>query len=208
MEQEIKLQVTQTDAIAPEQLAKVLGLSTSPLQQKIENRYFDSADRQLLKRGVALRLRYKAGQWLQTVKTAGQVENGLHQRQEWEMPLDSGDLDLQLLRQTALAPLIDDTAFWQDVQPIFTTDFVRLSWQFNWRKATVEMAYDRGSVSAGHLQVAIHEVELELLDGDVTVLDGIADMLSEQLPLVRHDQSKAALGYALLSRSQQDMHSG
>ena len=208
MEQEIKLQVTQTHAIAPEQLAKVLGLSTSPLQQKIENRYFDSADLQLLKRGVALRLRHKAGQWLQTVKTAGRVKNGLHQRQEWEMPLDSGQLDLHLLRQTALAPLIDDPAFWQDVQPIFTTDFVRLSWQFGWRNATVEMAYDRGSVSAGHLQAATHEVELELLDGDVTVMDGIADMLSEQLPLVRHDQSKAALGYALLSRSQQDMQSG
>ena len=208
MEQEIKLRVTQTDAIAPEQLAKVVQLSAAPLQQKIENRYFDSTDLQLLKRGVALRLRHKAGQWLQTVKAAGRVNNGLHQRREWEMPLDSGQLDLHLLRQTALAPLIDDTAFWQDVQPIFTTDFVRLSWQFNWRNATVEMAYDRGSVSAGHLRAAIHEVELELVDGEVTVLDCIADMLTQQLPLVRHDQSKAALGYALLSRSQQHTLSG
>ncbi|EMR12648.1 adenylate cyclase [Methylophaga lonarensis MPL] len=203
MEQEIKLLVTQSQALEPEQLAEILQLSSPPLEQKIENRYFDSADLQLLKQGVGLRLRFKSGQWLQTVKTAGQAVNGLHQRQEWEVPVDGAQFDLQQLRQTPLAALIDDASFWQQVQPIFTTDFVRFSWQFNWHNAKVEMAYDRGVVTAGHLQAAIHEVELELLEGDVAVLDSLADTLSEHLPLVRHDQSKAALGYALLSRSQQ-----
>ena len=50
--------------------------------QQLENIYFDTADQQLRALDCGLRIRTYNGQHEQTIKLAGQVIGGLHQRPE------------------------------------------------------------------------------------------------------------------------------
>lgn len=161
--------------------------------------YFDTPDFKLMQLGLGLRLRFDGQHWLQTVKEAGQVTNGLHQRQEWEHELAGKAFDLSLLRQTPLQSVIDDKALWPTVSPIFTTDFTRQYCLITATDTAIELAYDRGRVYSTEREAPIHELELELKSGDVSALTALAQSLSAAEPLQANDCSKAKLGYGLLS---------
>lgn len=50
--------------------------------QRLLNTYFDTSELALQQRRMAVRERLAGKQWLLTVKTAGQSQNGLSRRQE------------------------------------------------------------------------------------------------------------------------------
>ena len=67
-----------------------------PSINQLENIYYDTADQQLRSQKMALRTRFDGQSWQQTLKTAGQTINGLHLQDEWETPIDDGQLQLDL----------------------------------------------------------------------------------------------------------------
>lgn len=199
LEQEIKLQVTQQHALDLDKLGWLMDLLEQPGQRiHLRSTYFDTPTRELQQFGAGLRLRQIGEQWLQTVKCTGKAENGLHQRKEWEHPLAGPEFDMVLLKQTELAPLVEDAAVWNALSPLFTTEFERLVLPLRLEDGTcVEMAYDRGEVRAGKQQAPIHEIELELKQGEIKKVQQLADRLKAALPLQYSDISKAAQGYQL-----------
>ena len=54
--------------------------------ETLDNLYYDTRELSLRRRGIALRLRRKGRDWLQTVKLAGSSAAGLSSRPEWEAP--------------------------------------------------------------------------------------------------------------------------
>jgi len=164
--------------------------------------YYDTPELDLSRQKVGLRLRKSNQQWLQTVKTSGTVSQGLHQREEWEHELVDTQWDLEKLRQTPLAKIIDDTDCWAKVAPLFTTDFIRETIQLTQEDGSqIELAYDRGHVSVDDEQVIIHEIELELKSGNVEQLSVVAALLNEQLDVQASDCSKAKQGYQLVAKN-------
>lgn len=197
-EQEIKLQVLTTSALDLSQSILLKQYQVAePVMHELTNTYFDTPDKRLVNAGFGLRLRGLDDQWLQTVKTSGQVVEGLHQRQEWEQSLDGPALDRTQLAETGLAALIADEAIWTAISPVFTTHFTREKWLLEIEATRIELAYDRGEVKAGDKQTPIHEVELELLSGSVDELRNLAEQLKADWPLTYSDTSKAQMGYAL-----------
>jgi triphosphatase len=145
-------------------------------------------------------MRKSNSEWMQTVKTLGHVEDGLHQREEWEHKLDAAKWDLAKLKQTPLAPMINDSAIWSNMGPVFTTYFERKTLQIGTEDGTqIEVAYDRGRIIAGELTQPIHEIELELKSGNVKHLMVLASELQQQLSLSPNDISKAKMGYQLIN---------
>jgi inorganic triphosphatase YgiF len=199
LEQEIKLQVLQDKPLELSDLAWLSDLFESDsYKQHLVSTYFDTADKALMRYGVGLRLRQVDDVWLQTVKCSGEAIDGLHQRKEWEHKLDGPEFDLALLAETELAPLLDDKETWDAISPVFTTDFERLVMPLLLTDETqVEMAYDYGLVRAGNKQQSIHEIELELKQGDIKSCQQLAESLKAALPLQYSDISKAGLGYKL-----------
>jgi triphosphatase len=199
LEQEIKLQVCQDEALNLEALDWLMAMLDEPGQQiHLLSTYFDTPKRDLQQFGAGLRLRQIGEQWLQTVKCTGKAENGLHQRQEWEHQLDGPEFNIALLRETQLAPLLDDAAIWNAIVPLFTTEFERLVLPLTLTDGTrVEMAYDRGEVRAGDNHSTLHEIELELKGGEIKKIQQLAEQLKAALPLQYSDISKAAQGYKL-----------
>ena len=102
----------------------------------LANLYFDTPERLLAGARGALRLRKTPQGWLQTFKSGGRAQAGLHSRHEWEMPVAGEALELEpLLRAcgdsghgTVAATL---RAAWPALQPLFRTDFTRTLWHWH-----------------------------------------------------------------------------
>jgi inorganic triphosphatase YgiF len=153
------------------------------ITQDLYSIYYDTVKHDLLRNGVGLRVRRVGDKWIQTMKTANKAVDGLHQRQEWEMEINSE------------IPEYDKFP----VLPLFTTNFQRMKWDLVFDDGSeIELVLDQGEVKANNASVPLSEVELELKAGSVDKLFEVADILQQQVPLVIKNDSKAAMGYALL----------
>jgi inorganic triphosphatase YgiF len=203
METELKLSLSAAEL--PRLLAHPL-LTPTGQTQRLLNTYFDTSDLALQQRRMAVRERLAGEQWLLTVKTAGQSQNGLSRRQEWEGPTTPGALQFD--------SLVDDAALAQDLmalrpnlRPLFCTDFERQRWVIEHAGAQIEVALDQGRihVPGTDLSDALLELELELLSGPEAALMALADVLRQThqgpVTLVPSDASKAQRGIALWARA-------
>ncbi|HTS53010.1 MAG TPA: CHAD domain-containing protein [Burkholderiales bacterium] len=160
--------------------------------------YYDTSDFALRDQRVALRLRKVGSRWLQTLKTAGRVEAGLHQREEIEVPVPAQILNYPALAQSGAAAVLADPALPLRLQPVFVTDFRRTTRQLDPTAGTqIELCLDRGMISAGTSRLPISEIELELKSGPAERLLDFALALLERVPLRLESASKAQRGYAL-----------
>ena len=203
METELKLSLPAPDL--PRLLAHPL-LAQGCSTQRLLNTYFDTPDLALQQRRMAVRERLAGDHWLLTVKTAGQSQNGLSRRQEWEVPTTPGALQFDTL--------VDDTALAAELmtmrphlKPLFCTDFERQRWVVMHAGAQIEVALDQGRihVPGTDLSEPLLELELELLSGPESALLALADVLRQtpkgDLTLTPSDISKAQRGMALWQRS-------
>lgn len=173
-------------------------------QQQLGNTYFDTPDQKLTEHRVALRIRQKGDQLIQTLKTSGSSEAGMHSRKEWEWLLDSEELNYNLLSEAEWPKALEDSELQKRIAPVFSTNFNRTLWildtldsQGNPLKA--EIALDEGTVTAAGLEDPLCELELELLEGEASELVKVALQLARNVPLYISDISKAERGYRLLS---------
>lgn len=203
IEREIKLALPrgQVDAALRlfESRAGAAGLAV-----RLENIYFDTPSLTLARAKSALRLRRTPDGWLQTFKTVGEAQNGLHARHEWEMPVAGAALETgRLLREcdeAGVATALSGAA--EELIALFRTDFTRTLWILAVDGAQIEAAVDQGEITAevnGETRRApICEIELELKTGDEAALHTLAAQLAAELPgLAPDDISKAQRGYRL-----------
>ncbi|MFC0399645.1 CYTH domain-containing protein [Paraburkholderia rhizosphaerae] len=173
----------------------------------LDNLYFDTPALTLARSKSALRLRRTPDGWLQTFKTVGQAQSGMHSRHEWEMPVTGAALEIDALLKICDDP--DAAAALREAAPqlieLFRTTFTRTLWPVTKDGSAVEAAIDRGEIVAEvdrtSRRAPICEVELELKDGDEAALHALASELMANVPgLAPDDVSKAQRGYQLRER--------
>jgi inorganic triphosphatase YgiF len=115
----------------------------------------------------------------------------------------NGEFDLPLLRQTPLAPIVDDSGSWKQLQRLFFTEFERDIRMLEASQDTlIELAYDFGEAGSGDRRAMIHEIELELRHGSLEVMQQVAERLKVELDLAYNNRSKAEIGYQLYQQNQ------
>ena len=203
METELKLSLNEADL--PRLLAHPL-LAKGAGKQRLLNTYFDTPDLDLQQRRMAVRERLAGDQWLLTVKTAGQSQNGLSRRQEWEGPTTPGALQFDTLVDDAELAT-DLMALRPALRALFCTDFERQRWVITHADAQIEVALDQGRIHVPDTDLSepLLELELELLSGPEHALMALADVLRQTpqgaVTLTPSDASKAQRGMALWQRS-------
>ena len=164
---------------------------------EVDNVYFDTAERLLRGKRMALRVRRIGRRWVQTLKTETKA-SALSARGEWEVPAPRGRLDLTRFPLTPLATLLQAHPGAR-LQPAFRTRFRRTIW--NTDVGAIEIALDEGEIVAGQQQTPILELELELKSGTVEALYRLALELAgkggKALALRPAVDSKAVRGYRL-----------
>jgi triphosphatase len=203
METELKLKLSAPDL--PRLLTHPLLTQTGDTQRLL-NTYFDTPELALQQRRMAVRERLAGEQWLLTVKTAGQSQNGLSRRQEWEGPTTPGALQFDtLVDDAALAQQL--MALRPNLDALFCTEFERQRWVIVHAGARIEVALDQGHihVPGTELSEPLLELELELLSGPESALLTLAAVLRQTpqgpVMLAPSDASKAQRGMALWSQS-------
>ena len=98
MAQEIELKfiVAQDGVDALRQHLNTLEAKHTPAGQLL-NIYYETADNWLRRHDMGLRIRGDQGRYEMTLKIAGRVVGGLHQRPEYNIPLDTPELALEKL---------------------------------------------------------------------------------------------------------------
>ncbi|GAA4358090.1 CYTH domain-containing protein [Kangiella marina] len=172
-------------------------------QKCLSNTYYDTKNHRLRATDIGLRIRKDDQRFIQSVKSAGRVVGGLYQRNESEHDIPEHKLQLELVDEPYLIILLEE-AEEEDgpLAPIFTTNFTRDVVTIDYEGASVEIALDQGQIHCVGSDVEdtsqdLCEVELELKDGDASVLFDLGQKLIEQFDLVLDSESKAERGYRL-----------
>ncbi len=194
----------------PRDLGRVLGLDAlreraegEPVTRHLRTVYFDTPDLRLFAAGVALRVRQDGDRFIQTLKTVNAATSGdsaaVAVRKTWEWTIATATPDLAPLEAEGIAALVPEEAR-AALAPLFTTDFRRTVLLVRPDALTaIEVAVDEGEIAAGTACARISEVELELKSGRVGRLFDLALALHRNLPARIDTESKAELGYRLVT---------
>ena len=197
MEVELKLRVA-PDAIRRLAAHPLLKGKGRPVTQRLRSIYYDTPALDLLKQGIALRVRRENGAWVQTVKGEGTVRAGLHERAESEARVSGPEPDLARIENNTLARALHPPRIRDELKPVFVTDFRRSRRLLSPREGTaIEASIDQGVIRSGEHVNRVSELELELKAGDSRQLYELALKLQQDVPLALENRSKAARGYAL-----------
>ncbi|MBI1181502.1 MAG: CHAD domain-containing protein [Alphaproteobacteria bacterium] len=188
METEIKLQASPEDLDAVLRVIQgIAAVEGAPSSSRLESRYYDTPDRCLAGRKVALRVRRAGERYVQTVKTNGSG-GGLFARGEWEMDVAS------------FSPQFPEGP--PNLEEVFVTDIRRRTLNASYPPgrpgaSQVELAIDTGEIRSAAGRQLVCEVELELLDGKPADLFDLGARIAEQVPLQLSVDSKSARGFRL-----------
>lgn len=164
------------------------------------SRYFDTKEKRLAAKGVAVRVRHADGRTVQTVK-AGGGGGAFMDRSEWETPVEGPGLDLDALpgeARRAMGVVIDT-----ELAPILETAMQRQTAMVRRENPlgpdlVVEIAADKGTVTAGDKSERFAECELELVQGDIGMFFQFASEINALCPLPLSNVTKSERGYRLL----------
>jgi len=189
-EVELKLELgAEGDALRKHEL-----LADIPCSSKVQRTvYFDTPKGLLRSKGFSLRVRTVGGKWTQTVKQSVDEAAGLFDRSEWEAEIRPQP-DLEAAGETPLLKAVGLKAL-RKVRPVVTSDVTRTTWILGAGGGEIELCLDEGSIGAPDRQSPIHELELELRQGDPLDLMKVARALAEQLPLKLGVLTKAERGF-------------
>jgi triphosphatase len=163
--------------------------------RNFESAYFDTSDRQLHRNKIALRVRKSGKSFIQTLKRPASGYSALA-RHEWEVTVPGLMPDLDSLPPEAREIGLDGlTNAALDV--VFVTRFRRRIQTLDLPAARLELAYDKGEITAGGRREAINEIELELKAGDAATLYDVALALLDSVSLRVGTLAKADRGYHL-----------
>jgi triphosphatase len=200
---ELKLQVPATALAAVEREVA----AAASRRVRLQAIYFDTSDRRLAAAGIALRLRKEGRRWVQTLKTgsAHGMERGEHNVARTLPAGTEPSPDLALHAGTAvgealaaaLTPGADGTA--PTLVALYRTDIWRRHRLLRSRHGTVELALDRGEISATvpdgvARRWPVCELEIELRTGSPHAVTDVAARWARRHGLWLDTRSKAERG--------------
>lgn len=141
-------------------------------RQRLQARYFDTAEGALAAQGVVLRLRKEGRLWVQTAKAPG---GRPLERLEHNVALGARAPSVPELARHKGTPVGDSIGRALKLTPgeafpalaqVYATDIVRLTRLLRVNGAQVEMALDQGQIAAGDRTLPVSELEFELKQGE------------------------------------------
>ncbi|KRR16293.1 hypothetical protein CQ14_33250 [Bradyrhizobium lablabi] len=161
----------------------------------LETVYYDTPEHLLFQRGMSLRVRRSGKHFIQTLKLLPNIGQPLTRRQ-WEAPVDDLTPDLARLPADEVGDPV--TTLTNDaLVPVFATRVRRHARQLELSDASVEIAFDEGTIEVDGRKEVLSEIELELKSGNAGVLFDLGTQLLDAAPLQVGTRSKAERGYAL-----------
>ena len=164
--------------------------------------YFDTAERRLSREGITFRTRKEGANYVATVKWNGASENGLHEREEINVPMgvDSGRFetpDIDLFAQSPMCDRLKEIIGARKLIKRVEVKVQRRQIRIDTGKSICEISYDSGIVINGDKEGIISEMEVELYSGSREDMEAFGEMLTSKFNLVPENRSKFKQGLEL-----------
>ena len=209
IEMELKLLISRRNLkkLLAGDLLKQAVRSGSERQRHLVSSYYDTADWALKRHGIAYRVRDKGdGAFEATVKTTRHNAGGLSERLELNVPLTSAEPVLEGFGELGLGYELTELAP-DGVVKLFTVDVERTTYLLDFNGAVLELAVDKGRITAGKKHTAIEEMEIEIKEGGLDALLELASRIAATMPVFAEKRSKFARGLALLGQAADEVSS-
>lgn len=202
LESELKLAGTRAALRKAETaLNRIVGHKIEWQIDRLQTSYYDTTDRRLSQRGIALRVRKKGRTYTQTVKAKALKSSAMSQRPEWNVEVKSTRPDISVLPAAARKRV--GLVLPNELRKLFTVDVERkkadieIPGKDGADPTIIEIALDRGEVKSGRKSTDMTELELELVSGDPAAIFDVALRLADTGLLV-NQVTKAETGYRLI----------
>ena len=174
---------------------------SDPISMRLSNDYYDTPDHKFEENKIGYRIRGCNGNFEQTLKTQKKVQGGLHERQEYNVDLATPTPDLGAFDKSIWSVSWNIEELQKSLERQFSTHFTRVAYDVTCNQSVIEVVIDEGEAKTDKAQSPIHEIELELKQGDVNDLFVLAHVLNDHVDVRLSDVSKAQQGYQLLNGS-------
>ena len=196
MENEIELKIMlEAQNIVPitQWLAmqRVLGESETALG----NTYFDTPEQYFSLNQMGFRVRSKNQHYEMTLKTKGEIVGGLHIRPEYSLPLENEKPDFKRLISHFNLQIEQAEQISANLQPTFSTDFLRHQWLIEINQSQIEVVLDQGEVKNSFGSEKICELEFELKIGALADIFQLIEQMPKLDGMWLSSLSKAQRGY-------------
>jgi triphosphatase len=178
----------------------VAALSQGPARtRRLHSVYYDTRELDLLREGLALRVRRVGRAFVQTVKADGSTNAGLFERAEVECPVPQQLPDVERIPDLALRARVRAALAGRPPEPVLETEMRRTQRLLRESDTELHFDLDQGEVRTPRGSLPLCELELELLRGDPRVLYDLALELLDSVPLRVGTRSKFERGLQLLT---------
>lgn len=190
MSSEIELKFSLSDKFSPSDVFNRLSLASPIREITMKSTYFDTEDNLLGKIQASLRHRMENETSVFTIKTPFGSKGALTQRGEWQVESEDLTEALPLLLSSGAPKEVLDLAN----APLITVaefEFMRKCALVTTDSFSAELCVDIGYLSPdGVKKTPLREVEIELIEGDISALCKFGEDLKEKFSLIPQSLSK------------------
>ena len=163
--------------------------------------YFDTEDRRLSREGITFRTRKENEAFVSTVKWNGASENGLHEREEINVPMIDESYfhtpNINLFCHSPMCETLKEVIGHRELKKRVEVKVLRRQARIDTGKSICEISYDSGKVFYQGMEAPLSEMEVELYSGSREDMEQFVDNLVEKYGLVPENRSKFKQGLEL-----------
>ena len=167
----------------------------------IDARYFDTEGFDLARNEVAYRVRREGDHLVAALKWKGHTEDGLHVREELNVPVQDDTPDLNVFHQSSVGCEVCELAKDLELKSIVQTSCIRRQFRIDTGTGIFEFSIDSGEIFTQYGVQPISEVEIELFAGETEELLEIGKALQEKYGLTEENRSKYYRGVLMIEEN-------
>lgn len=164
-------------------------------EMALGNTYFDTPEQYFALNQMGFRVRSKNQHYEMTLKTKGEIVGGLHILPEYNLPLNSAEPDFKRLISHFNLQIEQAEQISANLQPTFSTDFLRHQWLIEINQSQIEVVLDQGEVKNPFGSEKICELEFELKTGALADIFQLIEQMPKLDGMWLSSLSKAQRGY-------------
>lgn len=170
---------------------------------RLDAQYFDTETYDLANNEIAYRVRREDDRLVAALKWKGHCEDGLHVREEINVPVDSEAPNPGVFRESRIGSAVMGFVEDKKLVCVLETVYERRIFRIDTGKGIYEFSIDVGEIVTEHGTIPILEVEIELFSGETDELREIGRKLLHRYGLTEENESKYSRGMKLIREGEQ-----
>ena len=206
MEIELKYNIPDSataDLIWENELFKDVEEAGSRETLNIDARYFDTDSFDLARNEVAYRVRREGDRLVAALKWKGHTEEGLHVREEINVPVQDDFPDLNVFHESSVGCEVCELTEDRELKCVLQTACIRRRFRIDTGTGLFEFSIDSGEIVTKYGETPVNEVEIELFTGETEELLEIGRKLQEAYGLEEENRSKYSRGLTMIEENRE-----